>query len=346
MTEIYMTDPQNPDMKIIRRGAEIIREGGLVAFPTETVYGLGADALNPAAVERIFIAKERPPDNPLIVHIADVNSIGRLAAKVPDEAKILIDRFFPGPLTIILEKKPVIPDVTTANLPTVALRMPNHKIALALIEMSGTPIAAPSANKAGRPSPTRAQHVLEDLEGKVDLIIDGGPTTFGLESTVIDLTVKPPQLLRPGAVTLETLTDILGQVQVHPSITSMLSNEILEVKSPGMKYKHYAPRAELIVVTGRDEDVAEKIRQIIDVLKGKGLKVGVASTTGRGYCADHIEELGRSKLEIASRLYDSLRRFDEARVDTIIAEGVDEQGLGLSIMNRLKKASNYRIVRA
>ncbi|MBS7649791.1 threonylcarbamoyl-AMP synthase [Candidatus Bathyarchaeota archaeon] len=346
MTEICEVEPQNPSIEIIRRAARIIRMGGLVAFPTETVYGLGADAMNATAVRKIFAVKERPPDNPLIVHVADEDSIKKLAAHIPDEAKILIERFFPGPLTIVLEKKPVVPDVTTANLPTVALRMPNNKVALSLIEESGTPIAAPSANKAGRPSPTKAQHVLEDLKGEVDLILDGGPTTFGLESTVVDLTVNPPQLLRPGAVTIEMLNDAIGQVQVHPSVKLRISSEEFEAKSPGMKYRHYAPRAELIVVTGRDEDVAKKIGEMINMFRSKGLRVGVASTTGMEYSADYVEKLGRSKLEIASRLYDGLRRFDEAEVDIIIAEGVDECGLGLAIMNRLRKASDYRVVRA
>ncbi|MBS7626109.1 threonylcarbamoyl-AMP synthase [Candidatus Bathyarchaeota archaeon] len=345
MTQICEVEPQNPSIEIIRRAARIIRMGGLVAFPTETVYGLGADAMNATAVRKIFAVKERPLDNPLIVHVADEGSIKKLAANIPDEAKILIEKFFPGPITIVLEKKPVVPDVTTANLPTVALRMPNNKVALSLIEESGTPIAAPSANKAGRPSPTKAQHVLEDFKGEVDLILDGGPTTFGLESTVVDLTVNPPQLLRPGAVTLEMLNDAIGQVQVHPSVKLEMSSEDL-AKSPGMKYRHYAPRAELVVVTGRDEDVAKKIREMINMFRSKGLRVGVASTTGMEYSADYVEKLGRTKLEIASRLYDGLRRFDEAEVDIIIAEGVDECGLGLAIMNRLKKASDYRVVRA
>lgn len=345
MTVVCKVDPLEPNRLILREAAEIIRIGGLVAFPTETVYGLGANALDPEAVKKIFLAKGRPADNPLIVHISDRDYVHELAKKVPQEAKALIRKFFPGPLTIVLEKKPIVPDETTANLPTVAVRMPNHKIALGLIKESGTPVAAPSANKAGRPSPTRAQHVLQDLGGQVDLIIDGGPTRFGLESTVVDLTVKPPELLRPGAVTLEMLREVLGAVQIHPSVSQQVAWRDVVARSPGMKYRHYAPKAELLVVVGDRRDVQRKIEQLIQDFSLKNMRIGVATTTGKQYRVSHLESLGKSKQEIAKGLFDILRRFDETEVDVIFAEGVDEEGLGLAIMNRLKKASGYRIVR-
>ena len=346
MTKVYKVDPLRPSRMILREAAEIIRKGGLVAFPTETVYGLGADALNPEAVRKIFSSKERPPDNPLIVHVSEKDGVYDLAKRVPKEAEVLMTRFFPGPLTVVLEKKPIVPDETTANLPTEAIRMPDHKIALALIKEAGTPIAAPSANKAGRPSPTKAKHVLEDLSGEVDLVIDGGPTKFGLESTVIDLTTEPPQILRPGAITAEMLREALGTIQFHPAVLRKVSDEGLHAKSPGMKYRHYAPRADLVVVVGRDRNVQRKINELIKDLTVKGLKVGVAATTGKKYQADHVEELGESKEKIAKGLFSALRRFDEEDVDLILAEGVDEEGLGLAIMNRLKKASGYRVLRA
>ncbi|MBS7622172.1 threonylcarbamoyl-AMP synthase [Candidatus Bathyarchaeota archaeon] len=345
MTVICRVDPLEPDRSILRRAAEIVRQGGLVAFPTETVYGLGANALDPAAVKKIFHAKGRPLDNPLIVHVASIDQIYMLAKRIPREAEALIERFFPGPLTIVLEKEPIVPDETTASLPTVAVRMPDHKVASRLIEESGIPIAAPSANKAGRPSPTRAQHVLQDLEGEVDMIIDGGATRLGLESTVVDLTVNPPELLRPGAVTFEMLRKVVRTVQVHPSVLQDVSYGGA-VRSPGMKYRHYAPRAELIVVVGDQQNVQMKIEQLIRELSPKKLRIGVARTTGKLYNASHLEELGRSKQEIARDLFDVLRRFDEANVDVIFAEGIDERGLGLAIMNRLKKASGYKIIRA
>lgn len=345
MTEVYKVDPMNPDRSVIKRAAEVIRGGGLVAFPTETVYGLAADALNAEAVKKIFVAKGRPRDNPLIVHIADVGDVQRLAEKVPREAEALIKRFFPGPLTIVLEKKPIVPDETTANLNTLAVRMPDHKVALSLIREARTPIAAPSANTAGRPSPTKAQHVLDDLYGKVDVIIDGGETRYGLESTVVDLTVSPPQILRPGVITFEMLRSVLDAVQIHPAALHRIDERKVVAKSPGMRYRHYAPDADLVVIVGCEAEVKKKIKEMIQNLKMKDLRVGVATTTGEDYQVDHVEELGRSKREIAKRLFDALRRLDKAGVDVILAEGVDEEGLGLAIMNRLKKASGYNIIK-
>ena len=345
MTEIYKVNPQKPENVILRKAADIIKKNRLVAFPTETVYGLGADALNSDAVKKIFFAKERPIDNPLIVHIADKDDIYVLAKNIPKEAKNLIRNFFPGPLTIVLEKKPIVPDETTARLATVAIRMPENRIAIDLIQASQTPIAAPSANRAGRPSPTKAEHVFQDLKEKVDLIIDGGPTKLGLESTVVDLTVETPQILRPGAVTIEMLRPVLKKIELHPSILGNHADLDTNPKSPGMKYRHYAPKTKLIVIVGKRENIHFKIEELIHDLHIKKMKVGVASVSEKKYPADHIENLGYSKYEIAKNLFDSLRRFDELNLDLIIAEGVDEEGIGLAIMNRLQKASGYAVVR-
>jgi L-threonylcarbamoyladenylate synthase len=344
MTDIYKVNPQKPEKVILRKAADIIKKNGLVAFPTETVYGLGADALNSDAVKKIFFAKERPMDNPLIVHIADKDDIYTLAKNIPKEANNLIRKFFPGPLTIVLEKKPIVPDETTARLATVALRMPENRIAIDLIQASKTPIAAPSANRAGRPSPTRAEHVFQDLKGKVDLIIDGGPTKLGLESTVVDLTVEIPLILRPGAITLEMLRPELKRIKLHPSILGNHADLTIP-KSPGMKYRHYAPKTKLMVIVGNRENIHFKIEELIHNLHMKKMKVGIASVSEKKYPADHIENLGYSKNEIAKNLFDILRRFDELNLDLIIAEGVDEEGIGLAIMNRLQKASGYAVIR-
>lgn len=347
MTEVMRINPEKPQARIIEKAGRIIKEGRLVAFPTETVYGLGADALNPEAVMKIFSAKGRPADNPIIVHIAEEGEIYRLAQRVPREAELLMKKFFPGPLTLVLEKGRIVPDEVTANLPTVAIRMPDHKVALLLIREAGTPIAAPSANIAGRPSPTKAEHVFEDLQGKVELIIDGGQTKYGLESTVLDLTANPPQVLRPGAITVEMLSKVLGSVEVHPVVVKEVGDRDLVAKSPGMKYRHYAPKAELMVVVGKKENVRRRVEEMVGRFKAQGLKIGVATTTmGWKYEADHLEELGESKEVIARRLFEVLRRFDRLGIDVIVAEGVDEEGLGLAIMNRMKKASGYKVVKA
>ncbi len=345
MTKIYKVDPQNPENSILKKAADIIKNNRLVAFPTETVYGLGADALNSNAVKKIFFAKERPMDNPLIVHIADKDEIYNLAKNIPKEAKKLIRKFFPGPLTIVLEKQPIVPDETTARLPTVAIRMPENRIAIDLIQTCQTPIAAPSANRAGRPSPTRAEHVFQDLKEKVDLIIDGGPTKLGLESTVVDFTIEPPQILRPGAVTLEMIKPVLKRIELHPSILENSIDVEKIPKSPGMKYRHYAPRTKLMVIVGKRENIHLKIEELINELHKNKMKVGIASVSEKEYEADYIENLGYSKNEIAKNLFNSLRKFDELNLDLIIAEGVDEEGIGLAIMNRLQKASGFTVIR-
>ena len=325
----------------LRIAAKLIREGKLVAFPTETVYGLGADALNERAVRRIFEAKGRPADNPLILHIAKFSQVYELAREVPEEAKVLVERFWPGPLTIVLPRKDVVPDVTTGGLDTVAIRMPANEIALKLIELSGKPIAAPSANISGKPSPTSAEHVADDFYGKIECIIDGGETRIGVESTVIDLTEHPPVLLRPGGLPLEEIEKVIGKVRIHPAV---FGKKVDTPKSPGMKYKHYAPNAEVIVVEGPREKVKGKITELVKELKERGKKVGVIGS--ESYNADEFFFLGSSVEEVAKNLFKALRYMDKAGVDVVIAEGVEERGLGLAVMNRPRKASGYKIVKA
>lgn len=325
----------------IKIAAKIIKEGGLVAFPTETVYGLGANALNAKAVKRIFEVKKRPADNPLIIHIADFEQIYELAKEVPSKAKLLAKKFWPGPLTIVLPKKENVPKITTGYLETVAIRMPCHEIALELIKESNLPIAAPSANISGKPSATCAEHVIEDFYGKIECIIDGGPTSIGVESTIIDITTEPPILLRPGGISKEEIEKVIGEIKIHPSVKGEEANM---AKAPGMKYKHYAPNAEVIVIEGKKENVIKKIKELLREYKNKGIKVGVIATSDF-YEADAYFNLGNSKKEIAKNLFKALRELDKKGVEIILAEGIDEKGLGLAIMNRLKKASGHKIIK-
>jgi L-threonylcarbamoyladenylate synthase len=348
-TLLLKVDPENPQIGIIRVAADIIKDGGLVAFPTETVYGLGADALNPEAVKALFKAKKRPMDNPPIVHVGDPGDVYKLAREVPEKAEILMKKFWPGPLTLIFKRSEVVPEVTVSGLDTIAIRMPKHNVALALIKESGCPIAAPSANLAGRPSPTTAQHVLEDLKGRIDAVLDAGPTRIGVESTVLDMTVDPPQILRPGGTPFEVLKDVLGRVELHPAVIAEKRIHIKEARSPGLKHRHYAPKAKMIIVEGGLEAVVEKVAELTDFYKRKGMKVGVLATdeTAASYRADVVKSLGsRNSLEeIAKNLFRLLREFDAEGVDIIIAEGVPAEGLGLAVMNRLRKASGYKIVK-
>ncbi|WP_461865079.1 L-threonylcarbamoyladenylate synthase [Thermococcus sp.] len=331
---------REPDERKMRIAANLIREGKLVAFPTETVYGLGADALNENAVRRIFQAKGRPPDNPLIIHIADFEQLYRLARDVPKEARILAEKFWPGPLTFVLPKREDVPYVTTGGLDTVAVRMPANEIALSLIRMSGRPIAAPSANISGKPSPTSAEHVADDFYGRIECIINGGETEIGVESTVLDLTSRPPVLLRPGGLPVEEIEKVIGKVEIHPAVKGYAVDT---AKAPGMKYRHYAPNARVIVVEGRENRVHEKIIELIDEYRRKGLRVGVMAT-GRFYDADAWVDLGRSEEEVARNLFKALRELDKENVDVILAEGIEERGLGLAVMNRLKKAAGYKTI--
>ena len=349
-TLVLKVDPQNPEIEKIRVAADFIRKGGLVAFPTETVYGLGADALNSKAVLAVFKAKKRPLDNPPIVHVHDAKDVSRLVEEVPSEAEKLMKEFWPGPLTLILKRSTIVPDVTVAGLDTIAIRMPRHNVALALIRESNCPISAPSANLAGKPSPTTAKHVWDDLNGRIDAILDAGPTNIGVESTVLDLTVDPPQILRPGGTVYEVLRKFLGKVELHPVAVAEKELQIEKVRSPGMKHKHYAPNADVIVVEGEVSAVMEKVKELAKFYKQKGIKVGVLATdeTVGYYEADVVKSLGsRNDLAvIAKNLFRLLREFDLDCVDVIIAEGIPAEGLGLAVMNRLRKASGYKIFRA
>ncbi len=348
-TLVLKVNPQKPETAPIQTAAEIIRKGGLVAFPTETVYGLGADALNGAAVLQLFEAKRRPLDNPPIVHVAEKTDVAPLVKQVPQKAQLIIDKFWPGPLTLVLKRSPRVPKVTTAGLDTVAVRMPIHPVALALIKVSGCPIAAPSANLAGKPSPTTAEHVFEDLNGRIDAILDGGATNIGVESTVIDLSADPPMVLRPGGLPFEALKKVLPDLVLHPFVESETEISAEKVRSPGMKHKHYAPKAPVILVEGNLEEVVEKVKELSEAYKLEGKKVGVLATdeTQRSYKAYNIMSLGtRSNIAtIAANLFRLLREMDAKGMDVIIAEGVPAEGLGLAIMNRLRKASGYHIVK-
>ncbi|WP_456369568.1 L-threonylcarbamoyladenylate synthase [Geoglobus sp.] len=325
--KVIRVDPRRFADEEIAEAAEIIRSGGLVAFPTETVYGLGADALNESAVKRIFKAKGRPADNPLIVHVSDVEEVYRIA-KPNSVAERLMEVFFPGPLTLVMERKNTVPLATTGGLETVAVRMPSHRVALKLIELSETPVAAPSANKSGKPSPTKAEHVLEDLGDAVECVIDAGRTEVGLESTVVDTTVYPIEILRPGAVTKEMLEEffdvrVAGRSEV--------------ARSPGMKYRHYSPDAETIVITGRER--REEIRKLAKRLAKQGRTVGIAAMNASEFegAADLVYDLGSTLEEFAERMFDALRALDRL-CDVIVVEGVEPEGIGMAIMNRLSKA--------
>jgi L-threonylcarbamoyladenylate synthase len=349
-TIMLKVDAQQPDAKKIQAAADIIRKGGLVAFPTETVYGLGADALNLDAVLKLFEAKKRPLDNPPIIHVANKGDVYKLAEQVPPKADKLMKTFWPGPLTLVFRRSPTVPDVTVAGLSTVAVRMPQHPVALALIRESRCPIAAPSANLAGKPSPTSAKHVFEDLNGRIDVILDGGPTRIGVESTVLDLSVEPPVVLRPGGTPFEALRRVLDNLKLHPFVAAEKEVPVEKARSPGMKHKHYAPKAQVIVVEGADPAVRAKVKELAELYSLKGVKVGVLATdeTQASYKADVVKSLGsRFNLAVvAQNLFRLLREFDVEGVDVIIAEGVPTEELGLAVMNRLHKASGYNIVKA
>jgi L-threonylcarbamoyladenylate synthase len=349
-TVVLKVDSQQPDFEKVRVAAGIIREGGLVAFPTETVYGLGADALNSKAVVALFEAKKRPMDNPPIIHVKNIDDVYRLAEQVPPKADQLMREFWPGPLTLVFKRSETIPDVTVAGLDTIAVRMPQHAVALALIRESRCPIAAPSANLAGKPSPTSARHVFDDLNGRIDAILDGGSTRIGVESTVLDLSVEPAMVLRPGGTPLEALRRVLGDVKLHPFVAAEKELPIEKTRSPGMKHKHYAPNAQVIVVEGAIPAVLAKVKDLAASYRLKGVKVGVLATdeTLAVYGADVVKSLGsRFNLAVvAQNLFSLLREFDAEGVDVIIAEGVSTEGLGLAVMNRLRKASGYNIIKA
>jgi L-threonylcarbamoyladenylate synthase len=343
-TEIIRIDPFNIERDKLSKAALALRCGGLVAFPTETVYGLGANALDEQAVAGIFRAKNRPADNPLIVHITDRQKIHELTSRLPECAGAIMDAFWPGPLTLIVPRSEIVPDIVTAGLDTVAVRYPSHPVAAALIEMSGVPVAAPSTNTSGRPSPTKAEHVIEDLYGKVDYIIDSGSVEVGLESTVLDITVIPPSILRPGMVTREQLASIAGTVNMDPALLSREASG-MKPKAPGMKYRHYAPKAKVVVVEGEPGSVVEYINGISCEQSENGLKIGILATdeTKELYTCGRVISLGSRNQpgRIAASLFDALRSFDATDIQLIYAEAVDGKGIGAAIMNRLNKAAGY-----
>lgn len=337
-TRLIKVSARATSKKIIAEAATVIRAGGLVVFPTETVYGLGANALDKKAVQKIFVAKNRPTDNPLIVHIAKIQDLDKLAVNVPAYAKKLIGAFWPGPLTLVFYKKAAVPDVVTAKGPTVAVRMPKHSVALALIKAAGVPIAAPSANRAGRPSATSAEDAFIDLDGnKVEVILDAGKTRFGLESTVVDVSGIEPVILRPGAVTQEALERILK------TPVRYASNLFGAVRSPGMKYRHYAPKAKVVIISYKAQTkmVAQE-RLLIKRFQNQNQRVGILATlpkTVRRPKADAICFAGATQSSVAKNLFHCLRQLDRENIDIILAEGVLERDLGVAIMNRLNKAA-------
>ena len=328
------------------RAAQIIKKGGLVAFPTETVYGLGANGLDENAVPKIYEAKGRPSDNPLILHISEFDEIKNIVKEIPDIAVILADEFWPGPLTMVFKKSNIVPYRTTGGLESVAVRVPSNKIAREFIKMAGVPVAAPSANSSGRPSPTKADHVLSDLDGKIDMVIDGGTVDIGLESTIVDVTGEVPVILRPGFITEEMLSEAIGRVQIDEAVKNLSPDKDLKPKAPGMKYRHYAPQGKMTIYKGNPEKVVKVINE--EIAKSEGKKTAVLATdeTKRYYKADIVISLGsREDCEsIAHNLFDALRSFDDMGAEIIFSEGFDESRLGFAIMNRLHKSAGYNIM--
>ena len=346
-TEYVVMNEEAPDLSVIRRAGRIIREGGLVAFPTETVYGLGGDALNPESSRKIYEAKGRPSDNPLIVHICRLEDLAPIVSEIPPEAEKLAGAFWPGPLTMIFKKSGLVPKETTGGLDTVAVRFPSNKIAQALIDAAGGYIAAPSANRSGRPSPTLAKYCLEDLDGRVEMIIDGGQVGIGLESTIIDLTEDEPVILRPGFINRKMLQEVLGRVEVDSTLITPDSG--VAPKAPGMKYRHYAPKGELVIVEGERGKVVSEINKASEYNREHGIRTGVICTdeTRDLYNADCVKSAGPRGDEdsVARELFRILREFDDDGAERIYSESFSGGELGQAIMNRLMKAAGHRVVR-
>ena len=349
LTEVVQIEEQNIDSKAkesLAKAGNIIKEGGLVAFPTETVYGLGGDALNPDSSKKIYAAKGRPSDNPLIVHVYRFEDVEKIVDKVPEAARKLAKAFWPGPLTMIMNKNGKVPYETTGGLDTVAIRMPDNQIALKLSEESGGFIAAPSANTSGRPSPTLARYCVEDLSGKIEMIIDGGQVGIGLESTIVDLTSDVPMILRPGYITAEMLKEVLGQISIDRTIIDSTSTQ--KPKAPGMKYRHYAPKGELTIVQGTQEQVVEYINSKTREAAHEGKRVGVIGTdaTKGLYEAEIVKSVGSRDDErtIAHELFKVLREFDDENIDVMFSESFDDSGIGQAIMNRLLKAAGHNVI--
>ena len=355
---IQIKYPKTPCDEELMEGAKILREGGLVAFPTETVYGLGANALDEEAAKKIYAAKGRPSDNPLIAHVSCMEEVYPLVSWVPEAAKKLAQAFWPGPLTMIFPKSGIVPYGTTGGLDTVAVRMPSDPVANRLIALAGVPVAAPSANTSGRPSPTTAQHVLQDMDGRIEMIIDGGAVGIGVESTIVDVSVDVPTVLRPAAITMEMLEEVLGEIAIDPAILGPMA-EGIRPKAPGMKYKHYAPKADLTLVEPQNGDLENpegikrmiaKVQELAEEKIAAGYQVGVICTdeSRELYKNGMVQSIGsRARREtVAHNLYAVLREFDDRKTDYIFSESFSEDHLGQAIMNRLSKAAGYHIIKA
>lgn len=345
-TKIIKVTEEAIDEAGICEAGRIIREGGLVAFPTETVYGLGGDAFNPESSRKIYAAKGRPSDNPLIVHIADMDDLYQVAESVSDTALLIANKYWPGPLTMIFKKKPAVPTETTGGLETVAVRFPSHPVAKEFIKAAGGFVAAPSANISGRPSPTEAKYVVEDMDGRIEMIIDGGSCQIGLESTIIDMTGDKPVILRPGYITPKDLEALVDSVDIDRTILDDQSG--LAPKAPGMKYKHYAPKAELTIVRGKNQNVINFINAEANKAKAEGIRCGVIATRENIslYEGDSIKNVGSRNDEeaIARNLFRILREFDDEDIDVIYTEGFGNEGLSMATMNRLLKAAGHKEV--
>ena len=340
ITDVIKVNEKRPNHVIISKASKLITSGEIIAFPTETVYGLGANALDPSAVLKIFKIKGRPSDNPLIIHIADMNTLRTLVSQIPSRANQIIKKFWPGPVTVVLKKSKIVPKITTGGLNTVAIRMPRNNVALALIRKSGLPIAAPSANISGRPSPTTAIHVKDDLDGKIKLILDGGRTKIGIESTVIDMTQTTPVILRPGGISKESIENEIGKVLFHNSVIGIHRKKVKIYRSPGMKYRHYSPKAHVILVEGSENDVKCKIIQLTEKLQAEGKKVSIMTASkSLKVNPEKIQYMGRSLETIARNLFANLRQADKNNTDVIIVQGIQYNKTGVAIMNRLKKAA-------
>lgn len=344
--EVVVMDAEHLDNQAIKKAGQILKDGGLVAFPTETVYGLGGNALDPRASMKIYAAKGRPSDNPLIVHIAELEKLKEITTKIPEGAMILAKKYWPGPLTMILPKADIVPKETTGGLDSVAVRFPSDVIAQELIRAAGGFVAAPSANTSGRPSPTLAQHVEEDLGDAIDMILDGGQVGIGLESTIVDFTEDVPVVLRPGYISLEMLKDTLGEVRMDKGL--LITDNSIRPKAPGMKYRHYAPQADLAIVEGPTEKVISYINQMTAEAQKKGIKIGIIATdeTASRYTNGIIRSIGSREEEetIAHHLYEVLRDFDGDGVSAIYSEAFYTPKMGQAIMNRLLKAAGHKII--
>ena len=347
-TKVILLEENNLEEELINQAGEILQKGGLVAFPTETVYGLGADATNPEAVKKIFEAKGRPQDNPLIIHVASFDNLEEYVTEISILAKKIMNKFWPGPLTIILNKSDKIPAITSAGLNSVGVRMPSNIIARKLIAAAGVPIAAPSANISGRPSPTEVQRCIEDLMGKVDCILGGGKCEVGLESTIIDCSVDPPCILRPGAITLDMLKELDTRIYIDPAIMKKPEKDF-KPKAPGMKYRHYAPKAPLKIVQGDLQKTIAKINEIVQNYMDDKKLVGIIATeeSKNSYAQGIVKSIGsRNDMDtVAQNLFEVLRSFDDISVDVILAEAFEEKGIGIAVMNRLKKSAGYDITK-